>query len=816
MNKTAIKNYAVKARRKLIESVGRKMTMLGVAADRILDWEDAKKVLEDRGVFLTDWQKTARDSIVEGSRRVGWQNYVEEVAYTWFNRLIALRFMEINGYLPSNVRVLSSKDAERIEPDCVREYEQLDFIDRAKATDLRNKGDEAFYRYILTEQCNALGRIMPKMFSHISGACELLLPDRLYVKDGIVYDLTHEISEDDWLEAVEIIGWLYQYYISEKKDEVFASLKKNVKITRENIPAATQLFTPDWIVKYMVENSLGRLWLESHPDSNLRKGWKYYLDEAEQTPEVAERLRVSRAESAVKSPEDIKVIDPCMGSGHILAYAFDVLFQIYQSAGYAENSIPDLILQKNLYGLDIDERACQLAYFALMMKARSKNRRFFRRDDVSEPQVYAPAGFPDGQEYGSLVKVDSLEPKPECPAGQLDLFAHSYSEKLNAWNFRRLLAQKYDVVVTNPPYMGSSGMGAKLSEFVKKEYPDSKSDLSTAFMEQTLDMCKPTGLMSMINIPVWMFLSSYEKLRKGITRNNTFVNMLHFGRGIFGSDFGTTSFVIAKNHVQDYFASYRRLFKKQGAVDGVEQKEKWFFEGVGMFTASADNFAKIPGSPVAYWVSEKMLRAFEVGELLEHIATPKKGLATTDNDRFLRLWHEVSINKFNVKWFPLNKGGEFRRWYGNKNYLVNWYDNGAEMKAAIVKRYNGGSYTKEIRSEDKYFLNAITWSALTAGASSFRYSDYMALFDSAGSSMFPKQNMEYVLGLLNTKITNDILSVINPTLNYGAGSVSNMPVIFDESQLENVKQLVSANIALSRADWDAFETSWDFKRHPLV
>ena len=417
MNKTAVKNYAVEARKKWMQATQQQAAFYGCTESGCLSDADITKQLADKGIFLTGGEKSARSNLVGEINRKGYQNTIEEIAYTWFNRLIAIRFMEVNGYLPSGIRVLSSIDADRIEPDCVREYARLDFLNQDTATKLAAESDEKLYRYILVEQCNALGKIMPKMFTHIGGIAALLLPERLYIKDGLVHDLTHikDVEEKDFGEQIETIGWLYQYYISEKKDEVFAALKKNVKITRENIPAATQLFTPDWIVKYMVENSLGRLWLErDRAESGLSNetmnasyyNWKYYIEEAEQGPEVAAQLAELRAQSSIGKPEDIKIIDPCMGSGHILVYAFDVLYQIYLSQGYSEREIPDLILENNIYGLDIDERACQLAYFALMMKARSYNRRFFRREEgkaVPQPQVYSPQGYEDGMEYGSLV-----------------------------------------------------------------------------------------------------------------------------------------------------------------------------------------------------------------------------------------------------------------------------------------------------------------------------------------------------------------------------------------------------------------------------
>ena len=581
-------------------------------------------------------------------------------------------------------------------------------LDKEKVYALKEANDEeALFRYLIIVQCNALNEILPGMFQRLEDFTELLLPDNLLREGSVIERLVKQgdagsITEEDWRDQVQIIGWLYQYYNTEPKDKVFADLKKNIKVTKEKIPAATQLFTPDWIVRYMVENSLGRLWLEGHPNENLQGEWKYYLPEAEQEESVQKQLAEMRKESANLKPEDIRCIDPCMGSGHILCYMFDVLVKIYEDYGYTAREAAASILQNNLYGLDIDDRAAQLAYFAVMMKARQYDRRFFSRgiqpnvmaieesnglktwaetagdslvsgqltfeDDFIRMADYLIEIFQDAKEYGSILMVqadrydalvDFIE-KARQEAGNL-LFRAWIDEVeqriLPLIQQAKWLSAKYDVVVTNPPYMGASNMSAKLSAFVKKNYPDTKSDLSTVSMEKTLDMCKDDGYMTMINIPVWMFLSSYEQLRSSILRSNTYSSMLHLGRGIFGSDFGTTAFVIAKKHIENYRGNYRRLFEKQGAVDSIEEKEQKFFAGKGAFVATQENFAKIPGSPVAYWVSENFMKVFNnpcIGNLFEAVV---KGTYTGDNDRFLRLWHEVSCNQVNSKWHLYSKGG---------------------------------------------------------------------------------------------------------------------------------------------------------------
>lgn len=818
MNKSAIQKYAVWARNELIEQVKQRAFQYGINENSFGE-ENASIV---SGYVLSNDEKRQRRSFIEVIKRSSYQQVVEEVAYTWFNRFIALRYMEVNDFLPSHVRVFSNSRGN-FNPEILTSVLHIDLLglDKAKVSEyLNNNQTQELYRYLLLTQCNALNELLPEMFKRLGAYTEMLLPNNILKSEGVIGRLVSDIPEEDFKDAVQIIGWFYQYYNTEPKQEVFDGLKKNIKITKDKIPAATQLFTPDWIVRYMVENSLGRLWLESHPNSKLREGWKYYLDEAEQIPEVTERLRVLRLKNSIKSPEEIKFIDPCMGSGHILVYAFDVLVQIYTSEGYSERDAAQLILEKNLFGLDIDRRAYQLSYFSLMMKARQYNRRILSLG--IKPQVYEPTGYPDGLEYGSLIKIQELEPKPEKQRdSQTNLFEDDYETKLNIWHFRRLLSKKYDVVVTNPPYMGINGASTNLTEFLKKTYVDSKSDLSTAFMEKTLELCDTFGYMAMINIPVWMFLTSYELLRTKLIANNTLINMLHFGRGIFGSDFGSTGFVFCKAYTQDYQAKFRRLFEKQGSVDNIESKRGRFLSGSGEYVASANNFKKIPGSPIAYWVSEQFLQTFLFGRKISEVADSRMGLTTGDNDRFLRFWFEVYYNniEFNAKnssdaikseckWFPYHKGGEYRKWYGNNDYIINWLENGKE-----VSDFPGST----IRNRDYYFKEGITWSLITSSIISFRYRSKGFVFGDAGPAVFAKTiDQNVLLGLLNSNIMQNVSSIINPTINSSSGVIANFPVILDDKNTENIKKLVSQNIIISTLDWDSFETSWDFAKHPLI
>jgi len=848
MNKTAIKNFAIWARNKLIADISYKAGLLGITEKGIksplpqstqtvqffdIGTKEPSSItgleIQQRKKLVEEIEKKAKQS----DYATAYKNVIEEVAYTWFNRLIAIRFMEVNDYLPTRIRVLSSESNGKAEPDLVTHALEanLDYsaYEKDRIIQLKNENrlDELF-RMLFIKQCNTLNTNLPELFEKTSDYTELLLNVLFTDKEGVVYHLVNDISEDDFNVTkegqVEIIGWMYQYYNTEPKQAVFEGLKKNIKITKEKIPAATQLFTPDWIVRYMVENSLGRLWFESHPNDALKANWKYYLNEAEQAPEVAEKLRVMRLQSPVKSPEDIRLIDPCMGSGHILVYAFDVLMQIYESEGYNPRDAAKLILEKNVFGLDIDRRAHQLSYFSLMMKARQFNRRIFT--DSVKPQVFYPASFPDGEEYGSLVKIETLPPKPVEKLGQLCLEDISYDLQLNAWNFKRLLAQKYDVVVTNPPYMGSSGMSGNMSDFVRKHYPDSKSDLFAVFIEKCGELLKPHGYQAMITQHAWMFLSSYEKLRGKLIHRDT-INMAHLGARAFeeigGEVVQTTAFVLSKRNTTNFEATYVRLVDHNSQ----QAKEVAFLSGSDRYTSKKENFEKIPGCPVAYWVGASILTSFSNSKTLKDIAEPRQGLATADNNRFLRLWYEVFRNKVGLgyssiesakesglKWFPYNKGGEFRKWYGNNEYLVNWENDGFEIR-------NFGDGKGYIRSRAQntqfYFRQSITWSFVSSTYFGVRFSPEGALFDVGGSSVFPPDKLKYYLtGFLCSKLSSTYMIIQNPTMNFQVGNVATLPIIVDEERKTQVDEIVMENIQLSKDDWDSFETSWDFKRHPLI
>ena len=835
MDKNAIKKFAVGARTELIARVSLKGVEYGITEDNMVD-ANADSV---GGKVLTDDEKAQRKALIAEINDKGYKQVMEEVAYIWFNRFSALRFMEVNGYLPSHVRVFTDEE-NNFKPQIITEaiHLDLDGLDMEKVYALKEaEKTEELYKYLLIVQCNALNKVLPGMFQKISDYTELLLPDNLLREGSVIEQMITCIDEDDWKDAVQIIGWLYQYYNSEKKDDVFAALKKNVKITKENIPAATQLFTPDWIVRYMVENSLGRLWVEGHPNDELKSQWKYYLDEAEQEADVQAQLDQIRKEYATITPEQIKCIDPCCGSGHILAYMFDVLVQIYEAYGFTTREAVASIVENNLYGLDIDDRAAQLAYFAVMMKARQYDRRFFSRG--IQPHVYAIAEsnhvnsftldyfcngdakltatmktiiheLYDAKGYGSILNVTQQDwsafyARFDEIKEDINISRDSaLGELLPLVQVAEAMAQKYDAVVTNPPYMGAAGMNGKLYDLVKDVYPDTKSDMSTVCMEKTLSMCNDIGYMAMIDIPVWMFISSYEKLRKKIINDNTIVQMLHLGRGVFGSDFGTTAFVIGRRYISNYCGTYRKLFKKQGAVDSIETKEKWFHEGEGAFEAKQASYLRIPGNPIAYWVSERFISNFS-GRLVQNTHFSGGRNKTHGNEQYTRMWWEIADRE---KWQLYVKGGDFRRWYGNQEVVVDW---STEAKNSYAS--HGGLYNQDYANKA-----GICWTLITSAKTAFRYKIPEAHYDSGAPTIF-NENFTLdltLLGFLNSNIAIEYLQLLNPTINMGNTYVLSLPYLDVGSKKSEIETLVKENIQVAKDDWDSFENSMQFGSHPLV
>lgn len=863
MNKSAIQKFAIWARKELIAQVSQKAYQYGIT-EKGYGEADAVTV---GGRALTSDEAKQRRELVAQIRQKGYTQVMEEVAYTWFNRFIALRFMEVNNYLPSHIRVFSDSTGA-FKPEILSDALHLDLpgLDKDKvAAYIESNQTEDLYRYLLLTQCNALNEALPQMFEKMGGYTELLFPNNILKADSILGRMVTDIPEEDWTDQVQIIGWLYQYYNSELKDDTFALLKKNVKITKERIPSATQLFTPDWIVRYMVENSLGRLWIEGHPDDDLKSGWKYYLDEAEQEPDVQNQLDVIHAEYATLKPQDIMVIDPCMGSGHILVYAFDVLIQIYKKYGVSERDAAQSILQNNIYGLDIDDRAAQLAYFAVMMKARQYDRRIFSRgiqphiyaieesnrlDNVTidyftnqDPKLKKDFGtlvdeLQDAKEYGSILNITpvdfaALYTRVKEVQEDISLYRENVLNMiLPLIQVADTMAQKYDVVVTNPPYMGSGNMDAKLSEFVKKHYPDSKSDLFAVFIERCEQMTAQNRYHAMITQHAWMFLSSFEKLRTKLLLRDT-INMAHLGPRAFeeigGEVVQTTSFVLRNSHLADYKGTYCRLTEpttQQG-------KEDMFLAGTNRYTAQQSNFSRIPGSPVAYWVSDVLPDIYSSANKLKTLGRVTLGMRTGDNERFLRLWHEISRQKFCysalsartaqescARWFPYNKGGEFRKWYGNTENVVNWENNGFEIKENTRRVYPhlGDNLSWKITSEDKYFTKGIAWSRISSTYFGVRLCDSNLIFDTNAPMFFPNCEdwLEYIAGFMCSKIASKILQILNPTLTFQVVDVGNLPIVLNKQHRAQVKQIVIDCVHLSKVDWDSYETSWDFQRHPLV
>lgn len=908
MDKTAIKNFAIWARNKLIADIQYRAGLMGITAEGIKTaLPQSTAAMEFYDIGTAEPYSITGDAIRQRSRlaeiirqkekssdyATAYKYILEEVAYTWFNRLIAVRFMEVNDYLPSHIRVLSSESG-KVEPDLVTTPFDagLSFTPAEEEIILRlkteNELDELF-RLLFIKQCNALNEILPALFEKTSDYTELLLNLSVVDQEGVVYHLINDIDEkyfDIEREGqVEIIGWLYQYYNTEPKNAAFA---KNGKITKDEIPAVTQLFTPDWIVHYMVENSLGRIFIdkrknegvyadgrgldemtweetEAHRIANEKEiaeqmGWKYYLPEAEQTREVREQLEEIQQQSEYKDLRDTKVIDPCMGSGHILVYAFDVLMQMYEDAGYSQRDAAKNILENNLYGLDIDDRAYQLAYFAVMMKARQYNRRILNGENTCHVYSiqesnninrahlkYFGAGmseleandarsqleglldtFVDAKEYGSILKVESYNWEllrrfvSAADAGEqitMDSTGLDETEKQLSTlvSIGEVMAQKYDVVVTNPPYMAVSNGDAALNKFIKDNYPDSKGDLFAVFIERCGAMAEQNRYQAMITQHAWMFLSSFEKLRTKLLLRNT-VNMAHLGPRAFeeigGEVVQTTSFVLRNSHIIDYKSTYCRLIEpttQQG-------KEDMFLTGENRYIAQQSNFSKIPGSPIAYWVSDKAYLCFDYG-LLKNYADTKQGFKTGDNDRFLRLWFECSESKTSFcgdktkKWFPCTKGGEFRRWYGNFEYVVNWDNDGFEIKHFTDQN---GKLRSRPQNLQVNFTKELTWSSISSGNISFRQTTDSFMYESKGPVLTPHIDYTLMLAYLNSKVYQLFIGIVAPTLDYSEGAVLRAPYMNNDVRKDDIVALTDDCLLLSRLDWDSFETSWDFKRHSLV
>lgn len=862
LNKSAIKEFAINARNKLIEGVSQKAYQIGISKDEIKKVEEipdgARLEINNETVYLTNKEYENRQKLIEQIESKGYEQVIEEVSYTWFNRIIAIRFMEVNNYLPTEIRILSSEDEDKKEPDAVSQVMSIVddlHLNLDKVYKFQDDNDvNGLFKYIFVKQCNALGKIMPVMFEKIEDYTELLLPDGLLLEGNVVNDLINDIDEDDFTNQVEIIGWMYQYYISEKKDEVFADLKKNKKITKENIPAATQLFTPDWIVRYMVENSLGRLWLEGHPDEELQRGWKYYLEEAEQEPEVQAELERIREESKRLSPEEITVLDPSIGSGHILVYAFDVLYEIYLNAGYSEREIPRLILEENLYGLDIDDRAGQLAYFALIMKARSYSRRLFRDmeknpiklnvcsiqesngltkedieyfadgdEELKKDVEYLVDVFTDAKEYGSIlelnyVNIDKIKLRLEHIEKNIINLINSASRE-SILNFVpniicqvKIIQKKYDVCITNPPYIGNKGINDKLKQYLEINYKDVKYDLYSVFMKRCFKYCNKKGHIGLMTPYTWMFITTYEKLREDVINNKSLTSLVQLEY----SGFDEATVPICTFTLRNYNINAMASFIKLSDFRGAENQPIKVLEAVEnpkvpyRYYTDTEHFKYIPGTPISYWVKKNIWEKYgenkKLKEFCEYSGAQNK---TANNDKYLRYHWEIQKEKINNKWVKIAKGGQFRKWSGNLQEVIDWDDR--------ARNYYKNNKTSCLMLDKFLFREGITWTKVTSyHKPCFRYVSSDTLYETAAPTIHIDNHFKYYMGLLNSVVGEIYIQVTKQTLNYQVFDIVNIPIYDNSICKEDIENIVTNCIKISNDDWDSFETSWDFKRHPII
>ena len=869
MDKNSIKKFAVWARRELITRVSQRAVQYEITEKGYGEY-DADSV---NGRVMSASEKSQRKALIDQIRAKGYEQVMEEVAYTWFNRFSALRFMEVNGYLPSRTRVFTD-DNNNFKPQIITDAIDLtiDGLDMEKVYELKDdaRKEEELYKYLLITQCNALSKVLPGMFQKISDYTELLFPDNLLREGSVVQQMTTMIPEDDWKDAVQIIGWLYQYYNTEKKDEVFAALKKNVKITKDNIPAATQLFTPDWIVRYMVENSLGRLWVEGHPNDDLKSKWDYYLEEAEQEEYVQTQLAEIRKEYANLKPEDIRVIDPCSGSGHILAYLFDVLMQIYDSYGYTIREAVDSIVTNNIYGLDIDERAAQLAYFAVMMKARQYDSRFLKRtDDEGNPAVPQPHVFAiedsnnidsfaleyfcngdvklkaamdtivkemhDAKEYGSIITVtpqdwDALYNRFDEIEKDINMYREPALGLKTLVQIAETLSEKFHASITNPPYMGRrKSMNDKLTKYLDDFYSEGKMDLFSTFILREASRILHNGYIGMMTPYVWLYLNSYVDLRKKLLRDNYLQSIVQLEKSAFSDAAVSICTFVLRNNNLNYNGTGLNLENYPGedvqplkVIEAAHNPYSSFISHTKMKV-----YNSIPDSRFVFWITDGLLNSFS-HPTFENTVTVKQGITTSDNERFLRLWHEVQFDKIGFglnaaaaktsgkKWFPYSKGGENRRWFGNNEYVINYENDGQEIKAfheVLNKTHPGG----RLKNRDYYFRKSITWSDICGTNFAVRTNDTGFLFDVKGSCAFVDDELyEYIVAFMNSKVVVRICNMYNPSVTTQVGDIKQIPLIIDENHIHDLKEITQECVEISRNEWNSHEVSWDFRKNVLI
>ncbi len=828
MNDSALKSFCTWARTVLIKGVEAQMVRYGIT-------EPAPAPVGSEtvnGLPLSPAEIEQRDELLRMQAEVGHEALRDRAAYTWFNRIVAIRFMDARGWLPSRMRMLSRADGSHGSEAVENALDvEITTADTDRIAELKMAGlDEPLWRYLFVAQCEELADCLAGVFERVGGAMELLLPQGLMMADSVVGKLNAVLADEDWREGVTVLGWMYQYYNADVKDEFFKSKRK---AAAADIAPATQLFTPEWIVRYMVENSLGRLWMLNNPGSSLRERMEYYI---EPDAEHEDFIRIS-------SPEEITLCDPACGSGHILVYAFELLFHMYEERGYREREIPELILTKNLAGMEIDSRAAQIAELALAMCAREHDRRFFRRGVRADVTVLSsiPLGEDElpgnkklAEELSHLGEIGSLLNPSEDEIDELkaaaascsdDLFAVATKTKLeNAAAICEKLSRRFTCTVANPPYMGSSSFNPFMSKWVKKNYPDVKSDLFSSFIVRIMDFAGEHGEVGMMTPFVWMFIGSYEKLRNRLIDDKTLTTLIQLEySGFAGATVPICTFTYHNSHIDDYKGGYVRLADFTGpAVQAPKALEAIHNPNCGWFyRRDADTFKKIPGTPIAYWASDALLDAFTNKEKLGLFAKPQVGLQTSDNDRFLRYWFECSLGDMSVacnsaesslsldaKWYPHNKGGSFRKWYGNRDHVIEYAKNGRSLSAAP-----GASRIKDSIA----FLSCITYSRITSGQIAFRMQPSGSLFDSAAVAMFPPVcDMKYLLGLLNSSVVATATSFLVPTLNAQPGDIAKLPIAIEPAEHGAVDGLVDYCLGISRLDCDSFETSWDFKHNPLV
>ena len=866
MNKSSLKIFAIEARKELMEKMRTRLEILGISKNGVEKGKVVGKEVEVKGTL---YPKESYDSLIRKYKQVGYEELIEESAYTWFNRLTALAFMEVNGYIEEK---MIFNNGIKNEPAIIDNYYEFEFfknLDSDLQKELHNLRDEntpnsieKLYSILMEEKCEDLSNIMPFMFKKKGTYSDILFPTGLLMENSLLVKLREEIGAE---APIELIGWLYQYYNSEKREVVYNGSMKKSKINKEYIAPATQLFTPDWIVKYMVENSLGKLALESTGiNENLKDNWKYYVDsEAE---ENLEKIKI----------EDIKILDPAMGSGHILVYTFDLLFEMYENLGWSTKESVLSILKNNIYGLEIDERAGQLASFALMMKAREKFTRLFsvlkREEDfklntliIEESNSLSERvknrikannlnnlnkiieDFEDAKEYGSILKLETID--KELLEREFNILKESFNnneqgtlifnedeldinieedlELIESLIVQHIaLTNKYEAVITNPPYMGGKGFSPKLKTYVEKNYKDSKSDLFAVFIERCNEFTKKNCYTSMITMQSWMFLSSFENLRKNIIEKTEIKTLNHLGARAFseiGGEVVSTVAWISQKKSPKNDGTYLRLVDYNNA----DLKEEEFFNKNNYFQAKQKDFEKIPGSPIAYWVSDKVREIFEKNQKLSEVTNPRKGLVTGNNEFFTKIWTEINFNKVginiltreegiksNKKWFPYNKGGEFRKWYGNHEYLVNWENDGYKMRNTTHP--SGDRPISSNYNLEYIFKPLISWSAISTRAFSSRISYNGHICDAAGSACYPISNILQFLAILNSKVTFEFLKLMNPTLNFQAGNIGNIPIILQNGFLKFIENITQQNISISKEEWDSRETSWDFEKLSLI